>query len=79
MNVLKKEIFRLINPKKLKGNVVNALHNADLFFGVSVGNIVTYDMVRSMKKDAIVMAMGNPIPEIMPDTAKRAGARIVAT
>jgi malate dehydrogenase (oxaloacetate-decarboxylating) len=79
MNVLKKEISRLINPKKLKVNLVNALHNVDLFIGVSVGNIVTYDMVRSMKKDAIVMAMANPIPEIMPDTAKRAGARIVAT
>lgn len=79
MNILKKEISRLINPKKLKGNLVNAFHNADLFIGVSVGNIVTYDMVRSMNKDAIVMAMANPIPEIMPDTAKRAGARIVAT
>ena len=72
MNFLKKEICRLINPKKVKGNLVNALHNADLFIGVSVGNIVTYDMVSSMKKDAIVMAMANPIPEIMPDTAKRA-------
>jgi malate dehydrogenase (oxaloacetate-decarboxylating) len=79
MNFLKKEISRLVNPEKLKGNLVNALHNADLFIGVSVGNIVTSDMVSSMKKDAIVMAMANPIPEIMPDTAKRAGARIVAT
>jgi len=79
MNPVKKEISRLTNPEKLKGGLVNALSSADLFIGVSAGGIVTEDMVRSMAKDAIVMAMANPIPEIMPDAAKRAGARIVAT
>jgi malate dehydrogenase (oxaloacetate-decarboxylating) len=67
------------NPEKLKGGLENAFMGADLFIGISVGGIVTEDMVSSMAKDAIVMAMANPIPEIMPDAAKRAGARIVAT
>lgn len=79
MNPVKEEIARLTNPGKLKGGLENAFPDADLFIGVSVGGIVTEDMVRSMAKDAIVMAMANPIPEIMPDAAKRAGARIVAT
>jgi malate dehydrogenase (oxaloacetate-decarboxylating) len=79
LNPIKKEISRLTNPEKLKGGLENAFPEADLFIGVSVGGIVTEDMVRSMAKDAIVMAMANPIPEIMPDSAKRAGARIVAT
>lgn len=79
MNSVKEEIARLTNPEKLKGGLENALPEADLFIGVSVGNIVSEEMVRSMAKDAIVMAMANPIPEIMPDAAKRAGARVVAT
>ncbi len=79
MNPLKEEISRLTNPEKLKGGLENAFPGGDLFIGVSVGGIVTEDMIRSMAKDAIVMAMANPTPEIMPDAAKRAGARIVAT
>ena len=79
MNPIKKEVSRLTNPKKVKGGLENAFSGADLFIGVSVGGIVTEDMVRSMAKDAIVMAMASPIPEIMPDVAKRAGARIIAT
>lgn len=79
MNPVKEEISRLTNPGKLKGGLEKAFPDADLFIGVSVGGIVTEGMIRSMAKDSIVMAMANPIPEIMPDTAKRAGARIVAT
>lgn len=79
MNPVKEEIARITNPEKLKGGLKEAFPGADLFVGVSVGGIVTEDMVRSMAKDAIVMAMANPTPEIMPDAAKRAGARIVAT
>ncbi|WP_349682086.1 NADP-dependent malic enzyme [Methanosarcina sp. UBA5] len=79
MNPVKEEIARLTNPEKLKGGLENALPGADLFIGISVGGIVSEEMVRSMAKDAIVMAMANPVPEIMPDAAKRAGARIVAT
>ncbi len=79
MNPVKEEIARLTNPGKLKGGLENAFLNADVFIGVSVGEIVSEEMIRSMAKDAIVMAMANPVPEIMPDAAKRAGARIVAT
>jgi malate dehydrogenase (oxaloacetate-decarboxylating) len=79
MNPVKEEISRLTNPEKMKGGLEIAFLGADLFIGVSVGKIVSEDMVRSMAKDAIVMAMANPVPEIMPDAAKRAGARIVAT
>ncbi len=79
MNPIKEKISRLTNPEKLKGGLEKAFPDADLFIGVSVGGIVTEGMIRSMAKDSIVMAMANPIPEIMPDTAKRAGVRIVAT
>lgn len=79
MNPVKEEIARLTNPGKLKGGLENAFLNADVFIGVSVGEIVSEEMIRSMAKDAIVMAMANPVPEIMPDASKRAGARIVAT
>jgi len=79
MNYIKEEIAKLTNPEKLKGGLKEAFPGADLFIGVSVGGIVTEDMVRSMAKDAIVMAMANPVPEIMPGAAKQAGARIVAT
>lgn len=79
MNPVKEEIARLTNRGKLKGGLENALPGADLFIGVSVGGIISEEMVHSMAKDAIVMAMANPLPEIMPDAAKRAGARVVAT
>ena len=61
------------------GTLADALKNADIFIGVSAPNIVTPEMVASMNKDAILFAMANPIPEIMPDVAKAAGARIVGT
>jgi len=79
MNPVKEEIARLTNPGRLKGGLESAFPGADLFIGVSAGGIVTGDMIRLMADDAIVMSMANPIPEIMPDAAKRAGARIVAT
>jgi malate dehydrogenase (oxaloacetate-decarboxylating) len=55
------------------------MKGADVFIGVSQANIVTEEMVRSMNKDAIIFAMANPVPEIMPDLAKKAGARVVGT
>lgn len=79
MNPVKEEIARITNPGKLKGGLEKAFPGTDLFIGVSVGGIVTEYMVRSMAKDAIIMAMANPVPEIMPDAAKKAGARIIAT
>jgi malate dehydrogenase (oxaloacetate-decarboxylating) len=79
MNPVKEEIAGITNLGKFKGGIKEAFPASDLFIGVSAGGIVTEDMVRSMAKDAIVMAMANPVPEIMPDAAKRAGAIIVAT
>ena len=61
------------------GTLADALKGADIFIGVSAPNIVTEEMVRSMNKDAIIFAMANPVPEIMPDIAKAAGARVVGT
>ena len=73
------EIARLSNRENRKGTLADAVKGADIFVGVSAPNILSQDMVRSMKADAIVMAMANPVPEIMPDAAKAAGARVVGT
>ena len=62
-----------------KGTLADALKGADIFVGVSAPNIVTPEMVASMNHDAILFAMANPVPEIMPDVAKKAGARVVGT
>ncbi len=69
----------LTNPRKVRGGLKEALEGADMFLGVSAPNIVSEDMVRSMNKDAIIFACANPTPEIMPDVAKAAGAKIVGT
>ena len=69
----------LTNKKGEKGNLASALLRADVFIGVSGPNLVSEDMARSMGHDAIIFALANPIPEIMPDIAKRAGAKIIAT
>lgn len=73
------EIARLTNRENRKGTLADAVKGADIFVGVSAPNILSQDMVRSMKAYAIVMAMANPVPEIMPDAAKAAGARVVGT
>ena len=73
------EIARLTNRENRKGTLADAVKGADIFVGVSAPNILSQDMVRSMKADAIVMAMANPVPEIKPDAAKAAGARVVGT
>lgn len=67
------------NKDNKKGTLKDAFKGADIFIGVSAPNIVTQDMVRSMNKDAIVLAMANPVPEIMPDLALEAGAKVVGT
>lgn len=79
LNKAKKEIARTTNPREVKGTLSDAMEGADVFIGLSVAGIVSPEMVKSMAKDAIVFAMANPVPEIMPDLAKAAGARIVAT
>ena len=78
-NFLHEEIAKITNPNKVTGNLEKALENADVFIGVSAPNIVTENMIKSMNKDSIVFAMANPTPEIMPDIAKKAGARIVGS
>ena len=75
----KKEIAEITNPEGLKGSLADAMKGADMFIGLSSPKLVTEDMVRSMKKDPIVFAMANPVPEIDPDLAKKAGAAVVGT
>ncbi len=75
----RKNILKECNPHKIEGGMAEALSGADIFIGVSGPGIVTEEMVRNMNKDAIVLAMANPVPEIYPDDAKRAGARVVGT
>ncbi|MDD5251750.1 MAG: NADP-dependent malic enzyme [Patescibacteria group bacterium] len=79
MNIYKEDLARRINPERRTGTLVDALQNADVFIGVSQPGIVTAEMVKSMAPQPIVFAMANPIPEIMPDVAKAAGAAVVAT
>lgn len=79
MNPYKEDIARITNKRKEAGSLVDVIKGADVFIGVSVARCVTEEMVKSMNKDAIIMAMANPEPEIMPELAKKAGARIVCT
>lgn len=79
MNPYKDTIAKITNPQHEAGQLKDVIKDADVFIGVSVAGAVTQDMVRSMKKDPIVMGMANPTPEIMPDEAYAAGARIVCT
>ena len=79
LNWSKQEMLKLTNPNDEKGSLADVMKDADIFVGVSAPNTVTQDMVRSMAKDPIIFAMSNPIPEIMPDEAKAAGARSVGT
>lgn len=73
------ELAEITNKARKQGTLADAMKGADIFVGVSAPNIVTEDMIKSMAKDAIVMAMANPVPEIMPDVAKKVGARVVGT
>lgn len=75
----KREISIITNVKKRKGSMIDALKNADVFIGLSKGNILNKNMIRLMNKDPIIIAMANPIPEIMPHDAIEAGAAIVGT
>lgn len=79
LNPSKKEISKITNPKKIKGTLNEALEEADVFIGVSVGNLLTKEMIKIMKPKPIIFAMANPTPEIMPDEAKEAGAAVVGT
>ena len=76
---MQKQMAEVTNLDGKTGTLADALKGADIFVGVSAPNIVTQDMVASMNKDAILFAMANPVPEIMPDLAKAAGAKVVGT
>ncbi|NLM35996.1 MAG: NAD-dependent malic enzyme [Clostridiales bacterium] len=78
-NASKAEIAEITNPDRLTGSLADVIKGADVFIGVSAPNTVTEEMVKTMNKDAIIFAMANPTPEIFPEDAKRAGARIVGT
>ncbi len=79
MNWMQQKMAEVTNPQNLTGTLTDAIKGADIFVGVSAANTVTPDMVSSMNRDAIIFALANPVPEIMPDVAKAAGARIVGT
>ena len=79
LNDMQKKMSEVTNPNNESGSLADALKGADIFVGVSAPNIVTPDMVSSMNQDSILFAMANPVPEIMPDVAKAAGARVVGT
>jgi malate dehydrogenase (oxaloacetate-decarboxylating) len=75
----KKNLANITNPDNVKGTLADALVGADVFIGVSAPGIVSKEMVSTMNKDSILFAMANPTPEIMPDEAKAAGARVIGT
>ncbi len=79
LNWMQKEMAKVTNLEKKTGTLADALKGADIFVGVSAPGIVTQEMVASMNKDSILFAMANPVPEIMPDLAREAGARVVGT
>ena len=79
LNWMQEKMMDVTNPDHLTGSLADAMKGADIFIGVSAPGIVTKEMVASMNRDAILFAMANPVPEIMPDLAKEGGARVVGT
>lgn len=79
LNWMQEKMMEVTNLEGKRGTLADALKGADIFVGVSAPGIVSAEMVSSMNRDAILFAMANPVPEIMPDIAKAAGARVVGT
>ncbi len=79
LNEIKEVLSNDTNPRNIKGNLGGAMAGADVFIGVSSAGMVSSEMVKSMNKDSVIFAMANPVPEIMPDEAKIAGAKVVGT
>ena len=80
LNSFKREIALNSNPNKIAGNLETTIKESDIFIGTSgIGNLMNSQMIESMKRDPIIFALSNPTPEILPDKAKSAGARIMAT
>ncbi|PJI08528.1 MULTISPECIES: NAD(P)-dependent malic enzyme [Clostridium] len=79
LNDPQRQIAKLTNRKMEHGKVEDLIKGKDVFIGLSVGNVLTKDMVKKMNKDSIIFALANPVPEIMPDEAKKGGAKVIAT
>lgn len=79
LNWMQKQMTEVTNLERMHGSLADAMAGADIFVGVSAPGIVSAEMVASMNRDAVIFAMANPVPEIMPDKAKAAGARVVGT
>jgi malate dehydrogenase (oxaloacetate-decarboxylating) len=79
LNKQKKEILKFTNLENIQGNLLDAIHESDIFIGVSVGNVLKKEHIKSMNDEPIIFALANPIPEILPEIAKKYGAKIVAT
>ncbi len=79
LNSTKKEMLKITNPENRSGSLADAVVKTDIFVGVSAPGVLTEEMIKTMNPDPIIFAMANPTPEIMPDLAKKAGARIVGT
>jgi len=79
LNPYKKEIAKATNLKKEKGRIEDIIQGTDVFIGISVANVLKTEWAKKMAKDSIIFAMANPVPEIMPDQAKKAGAAVIAT
>ena len=79
LNPVKKQLLKITNKKGISGKMEDALVGADIFIGVSTGNILKQEMIKKMNSKPIIFAMANPVPEIMPDLAKKAGAIIIGT
>lgn len=79
LNESKQALLKVSNPNNVSGSLADALHQADVFIGVSQANLLTRDMIKTMANDPIIFAMANPVPEIMPNEAIAAGAAVVAT
>lgn len=79
LNVAQQEIAKVTNREMKKGSLEDVIKGADVFIGVSDGEVLTPEMVKTMNKDSIVFGLANPVPEIMPEDAKKGGARITAT
>ena len=79
LNWMQEEMMEITNLSQKTGTLADAIKGADIFIGVSAPGIVSEEMVASMNQDSILFAMANPVPEIMPDLAKKAGAKVVGT
>ena len=79
LNPVKKQLLKITNKENISGKMTDALMGADVFIGVAMGNILNEKMIKKMNDNPIIFAMANPVPEIMPDLAKKAGAAIVGT